>query len=126
MTSSSSRLRPLGSGKKSQTQGKMAALNTANIRYVRHCRLANAGGVIMTIRKFDSQFEQVDSALAWILMRRFVISAGLDLVNVGSASGVGLTEVGERGVTHYNQVMPNHPMAKKLLKTKRKTVAVTP
>ena len=29
MTSSSSRLRPLGSGKKSQTQGKMAALKTA-------------------------------------------------------------------------------------------------
>lgn len=28
MTSSSSRLRPLGSGKKSQTQGKIAALNT--------------------------------------------------------------------------------------------------
>lgn len=27
---------------------------------------------------------------------------------------------------YYSHVMPSHPMAKKLLKTKRKTVAVTP
>jgi hypothetical protein len=33
----------------------------------------------MTTRKLESQFEQVDRAFAWILMRRFVISAGLDL-----------------------------------------------
>jgi hypothetical protein len=35
----------------------------------------------MTIRKLESQLEQVDRAFAWILMRRFVISAGLRCVS---------------------------------------------
>ena len=69
----------MGSGKKSQTQGKIAALKTANIKYVFHVSEAKAGGVIITIRKLESQFEHVDRAFAWILMRRFVISAGLEL-----------------------------------------------
>ena len=30
----------------------------------------------MTMRKFESQLEQVERAFAWIRMRRFVISAG--------------------------------------------------
>ena len=76
----------------------------------------------MTIRKLESQFEHVDRAFAWILMRRFVISAGL--VNVSVLYS--FSKVKGSVKTHYNQVIPNHPIAKKLLKTKRKTVAVTP
>lgn len=33
----------------------------------------------MTIRKFEIQFEQVESAFAWMRMRRLVISAGLEV-----------------------------------------------
>ena len=76
----------------------------------------------MTMRKLESQLEQVDRAFAWILMRRFVISAGLRCVSFCPLfrRGKGSVEA------HYNQVIPNHPIARKLLKTKRNTVAVTP
>ena len=79
----------------------------------------------MTIRKLESQFEHVDRAFAWILMRRFVISAGLDWRCNISICNL-LQKVKGSVETHYNQVIPNHPIAKKLLKTKRNTVAVTP
>lgn len=49
----------------------------------------------MTIKKLESQFEQVDRAFAWILMRRFVISAGLGdlLVSVLSFGSKEVREV---------------------------------
>lgn len=56
----------------------------------------------MTITKFDSQLKIVDTAFAWIRVRRFVNSAG------------------------NNHVIPNHPIPKKLLKTNNITTAVMP
>jgi hypothetical protein len=75
----------------------------------------------MTIRKLDSQLEQVDRAFAWILMRRFVISAGL-----GCVLGFCTLLPRRREASYYNHVIPSQPIAKKLLKTNRNTVAVTP
>ena len=63
---------------------------------------ANAGGVIMTTRKLNIQLAVVEMAFAGARMDKGVISAG------------------------YNHVMPSQPMAKKELKTKRKTVARRP
>ena len=55
--------------------------------------------MIITTMKFQIQFPEVATALAGALMESGVISAG------------------------YNQVMPSHPIAKNVLKTKRKTTA---
>jgi hypothetical protein len=77
-------------------------LNTANMVYVLYCRFANAGGVIITIKKLLSQLLNVLSALAWMRIRKFVISAG------------------------HDHVMPSQPIAKKALKPNRKTRASTP
>jgi hypothetical protein len=59
---------------------------------------AKATGVTITTMKLKAQFAVVEIALAGARMERGVISAG------------------------YSQVMPSQPMAKKELKTKRKTV----
>lgn len=55
-----------------------------------------------TYMKLNIQFAVVEIALAGALIESGVISAG------------------------YSQVMPSHPIAKKLLKTKRKTAATIP
>lgn len=50
-------------------------LQLMRLSYV-HWRLAKAGGVIMTITKFDNQLKIVLTAFAWIRVRRLVNSAG--------------------------------------------------
>jgi hypothetical protein len=74
--------------------GTKAAFKTANMMYVLpveqsqslacklrvlfhlHWRLVKAGGVIMTMTKLLSQLKIVETAFAWIRVRRFVSSAG--------------------------------------------------
>jgi hypothetical protein len=76
----------------------MAALITAKMMYVWYPMVENATGVTMTTMKLKAQFAVVDMAFAGARMLKGVISAG------------------------YSHVMPSQPMAKKELKTKRKTV----
>jgi hypothetical protein len=74
---------------------------TAKIMYVWYPMFWKATGVIMTTIKLKIQFADVESALAGARIFNGTISAG------------------------YNQVIPNHPIAKQELKTKRKTAAAT-
>ena len=80
----------------------MAALMTAKMMYVLYPMLEKATGVIITTMKFQIQFPLVETALAGARIRKGTISAG------------------------YSQVMPSQPMAKKVLKMKRKTVDAMP
>ena len=59
-------------------------------------------GVIITTMKLKAQLAEVDKALAGALIRRGTISAG------------------------YNHVIPNQPIAKNVLNTKRDTAAQIP
>ena len=70
--------------------------------YVLYLMDENETGVIMTTMKLKAQLADVDNALAGALIRRGTISAG------------------------YSHVIPNHPIAKNVLKTKRNTAAQTP
>ncbi len=56
--------------------GMKHALKIAKKRYVPQEILAIMTGVTMTIRKLNSQFEQVDTALARARVRSGLISAG--------------------------------------------------
>lgn len=71
---------------------------TAKITYVRHVMLRNAIGVMSTTTKLDSQFAAVAMALA------------------GPRIGSGVSS------TAQSQLRPCQPIAKKVLKTKTKTV----
>lgn len=75
---------------------------TAKMIYVLYPIEENAGGVTMTTIKLKTQLADVDTALAGARILKGTISAG------------------------YSQVMPSQPIAKKVLKTKRKTVLPIP
>ena len=75
---------------------------TAKIMYVLYPMLEKDTGVIMTTMKLNAQLAEVATALAGARILSGTISAG------------------------YNQVMPNQPMAKKVLKIKRKVAATMP
>ena len=75
---------------------------TAKMMYVLYPIDENATGVIITTMKLKTQFADVDNALAGALILRGTISAG------------------------YNQVIPSHPIAKKVLNPKRKIMDAMP
>lgn len=75
---------------------------TAKMRYVLYLMVLKAVGAIITTMKLKIQFPLVDRAVVGARIRRGTISAG------------------------YSQVIPNQPIPKNVLKTKRKTASPTP
>ena len=75
---------------------------TAKMIYVLYLMLENDTGVIITTMKFQIQLPLVETALAGALILKGTISAG------------------------YSQVMPSHPIAKKVLNRNKNTVDAIP
>jgi hypothetical protein len=83
--------------------------------------VSKATGVIITTIKLKIQFPLVARALVGARILRGTISAGYLQMKSAFWS---ITRV--RGDIIYSQVIPNHPIAKNVLNTKRKTACAIP